>query len=164
MGKSGWAYLVQIVTGLVEYKPIPTEVKVDGNVVFDGAMFSGFVLNGYYNAGGIRWSDEARIDDGILHVVLSEPRSPFATVMSGPSMLSGDWRGVKGIHQLQHRAARVEIPRTRETRGLGDFSFFAKSTVNSRRSLATIGKSRSSYVLPRANPGLENASVPCDLG
>jgi diacylglycerol kinase family enzyme len=120
MGKSGWAYLVQIATGLVQYKPIPTEVKVDGKVVFDGPLFSGFVLNGYYNAGGMRWSHEARIDDGILHVVLSEPRNPVSTALTGPRMLSGDWRGVKGIHIFEGR--RVEI-RARDERPR-DFPFF----------------------------------------
>lgn len=116
MGKSGWAYLVQIVSGLVEYKPIVTEVKIDGKVVFNGPLFSGFVLNGYYNAGGMRWSDEAKIDDGVFHVVLSEPRNPFATAVSGPRMLSGDWRGVKGIHL--YTGKRVEV-RTQEERERG---------------------------------------------
>jgi len=120
MGKSGWAYLTQIVTGLLEYKPIVTEVRVDGQVVFDGPLFSGFVLNGYYNAGGMRWSDEARIDDGILHVVLSEPRNPLSTAMTGPRMLSGDWRGVKGVHLFAGK--RVEV-RARETKPRG-FPFF----------------------------------------
>jgi diacylglycerol kinase (ATP) len=111
-GGSGWAYLTQIVTGMAAYRPIRTEVKVDGRVVFDAPLFSGFVLNGSYNAGGMRWSDEARIDDGLLNVVLTEPRTPFATIRSGPRMLSGDWRGVEGIHLFEGR--RVEV-RTRET-------------------------------------------------
>jgi diacylglycerol kinase family enzyme len=111
LGKSGWAYLVQIATGMAQYKPIETEIRVDGEKVFDGPLFSGFVLNGYYNAGGMRWSDEARIDDGIFNVVLSEPRNPVATALTGPRMLSGNWRGVRGIHLFPGK--RVEI-RTRE--------------------------------------------------
>jgi diacylglycerol kinase (ATP) len=107
MGRSGWAYAAQIVTGLAEYKPIRTEVRVDGEIVFDGPLFSGFVLNGYYNAGGMRWSHEARIDDGLLHVVLTEPRGPLSTVLSGPRMLSGDWRNVKGVHRF--KGTKIEI-------------------------------------------------------
>jgi diacylglycerol kinase (ATP) len=120
MGRSGWAYMIQILTGLVEYKPIRTEVKVDGETVFDGPLFSGFVLNGCYNAGGMRWSDESQIDDGIFHVVLSEPRSPISTMMTGPRMLSGDWRGVPGIHRFLGK--KIEV-RTRET-GERGFPFF----------------------------------------
>jgi diacylglycerol kinase (ATP) len=117
-GKSGWAYLTQIVTGMAEYKPVSVEVKVDGKTVFDGPLFSGFVLNGGYNAGGMRWSDEARIDDGIFNVVLSEPRTPFQTLKSGPRMLSGDWRGVEGIHIFS--GAKVEV----RARGRRDFPLF----------------------------------------
>lgn len=120
MGKSGWAYVAQIVGGLAEYKPIRTEVRVDGEKVFDGPLFSGFVLNGYYNAGGMRWSDEARIDDGIFHVVLSEPRSPLSTVMSGSRMLSGDWRNVKGVHRFHGK--KIEV-RSLEEKERG-FPFF----------------------------------------
>jgi diacylglycerol kinase (ATP) len=107
VGKSGWAYLLQIATGLMEYKPLPVEVRVDGESVFDGPLFCGFVLNGSYNAGGIRWSDEARIDDGLFHVVVSEPRDALSTVLSGPRMLSGDWKNVKGVHRFKGR--RVEV-------------------------------------------------------
>jgi diacylglycerol kinase family enzyme len=118
-GKSGWAYLTQILTGMAEYKPIATEVRIDGKVVFDGPLFSGFVLNGSYNAGGMRWSDEARIDDGIFNVVIAEPRTPLATLKSGPRMLSGNWRGVEGIHIFSGQ--KIEV---RARGGKRDFPLF----------------------------------------
>ena len=106
-GKSAWAYLLQSAAGLLEYKPIPMEVRVDDETVFEGPLFSGFILNGYYNAGGVRWSNEARIDDGLFNVVVAEPRDALATLMSGPSLLSGDWRNAKGVHLF--KGTKVEV-------------------------------------------------------
>ncbi|MGK5082837.1 diacylglycerol kinase family protein [Bdellovibrionota bacterium FG-1] len=107
LGKSGWTYLIQIVTGMMGYTPVLVEVRVDDEMVFDGPIFSGFVMNGCYNAGGMRWSDEAHLDDGIFQVVLAEPRGLLATALTGSRILSGHWKGVPGVHCLSGR--KIEI-------------------------------------------------------
>jgi diacylglycerol kinase family enzyme len=106
-GKSAWAYLLQSAAGMLEYKPLGVEVRLDGQEFFEGPLFSGFVLNGSYNAGGVRWSDRARIDDGAFHVLAVPPRDLLSTLKSSPRMLSGDWSGVPGLRSGTARKVRV---------------------------------------------------------
>ena len=113
-GKSAWTYLIHSATGVLEYRPVRAEIKIDGEIVFDAPVFSGFVLNGRYNGGGICWNKDARIDDGLFHVVVSEPQKPFFSLLNAPRMLSGDW-DVKGIHVRSGK--RIEIRPLEEPRG-----------------------------------------------
>lgn len=107
LGSSSLTYLAQSTAALLKYKPLQMIVKVDDRVVHDGAVFSGFVLNGAYNGGGMCWSREARVDDGRFDLYLSEPQSAVASVSNLPRMYSGDWDGVKGVHL--HRGKSVEL-------------------------------------------------------
>ena len=107
LGKSALTYILQSGAALAQYKPLEMQVRVDGCEFYSGKVFSGFVLNGRYNAGGVDWAHATRIDDGVFHVVIQEPRNPVATALSAPCMLSGDWSGVKGIHTTTGK--RVEV-------------------------------------------------------
>lgn len=107
LGKSAWTYLLHSAAALLEYKPMPLKVTVDGNVLYEGPVFSGFILNGQFNGGGMCWDREARIDDGLFHVVVMEPRNPVATLASGNRMFTGDWAGVKGVHRAQGKEVEV---------------------------------------------------------
>ncbi len=98
VGKSALTYLTQSIAALSEYEPIEIEVRANGEVVYDGPVFSGFVMNGRYNGGGMCWSNEARIDDGELNLLVLEPRDLFSSVLGAPKMASGDWKGAKGAH------------------------------------------------------------------
>lgn len=107
LGRSALTYLLQTAGAIRDYRALRTLVKVDGDVVFDRPLFSGFVLNGRFNAGGVCWSRSARVDDGVLEVVLFEERSPMATLLSLPRLVSGDWAGVPGVST--HKGTQVEI-------------------------------------------------------
>jgi diacylglycerol kinase family enzyme len=104
IGKSALTYLLQSGAALLSYKPVELEVKVDGEALYAGKVFSGFALNGCYNAGGVRWSSESQVDDGLLHASVFEERSIVATVLTSGRMLTGDWKGVAGVHS---RAGKV---------------------------------------------------------
>ena len=107
VGKSAWAYLMQAAGGLIEYKPIPMLVKVDGEVLFQGPIFSGFVLNGRFNAGGACWAEAAKIDDGLFHVLVTEPRGPVKFLASLGRMRSGNWDGVEKVHLRAGKTVEV---------------------------------------------------------
>jgi diacylglycerol kinase (ATP) len=107
LGGTGLAYGAQILTALNEYRPIEMEIRVDGKVLHTGPVFSAFVMNGSYNAGGACWSDRARIDDGLFHVTVVQPRTLLQSAAQAPRMLSGRWEGVEGVHVASGRIVEV---------------------------------------------------------
>lgn len=70
LGKSAWAYVLQGLSALIDYRRLEMRVSVDDQIYYQGKVFSGFVLNGQFNAGGICWSRDARVDDGWFHLIL----------------------------------------------------------------------------------------------
>jgi len=109
IGKSAWTYILQSLSALIEYKPISMQIKMDGHLVYEGPVFSGFVLNGRYNAGGSNWSEEAQIDDGLFHLTLFEPRNIASTLMTMPRMLTGRWQDVKGVRTAVGKQIDVKL-------------------------------------------------------
>lgn len=94
-GKSAWTYFLQSFGTMAEYRPIEVSMKADDVEVFRGPLYSGFVLNGPFHAGGICWSKYARIDDGVLNWVTVSFASLLDAVKSMPrlvpGLLTGDW-------------------------------------------------------------------------
>jgi diacylglycerol kinase family enzyme len=111
LGKSSLAYLSQSLSSLREYRPVSVRVDVDGVRVFEGPVFSGLLLNGWFNAGGVRWSRDSSLDDGRLELLLQEPRGLLASAWSAPRMLSGNWQGAAGTHIHRGRRFRVVVPK-----------------------------------------------------
>ncbi|MGZ3688844.1 MAG: diacylglycerol/lipid kinase family protein, partial [Bdellovibrionota bacterium] len=109
LGNSALTYLAQSASALLEYRPLEVEVKADGKPFFSGKIFSGFVLNGRYNAGGVDWHKDARIDDGEFHLLVMEPRNPVATALSAGKMISGDWEGTAGVHITRAKSVEVSL-------------------------------------------------------
>jgi diacylglycerol kinase (ATP) len=107
IGKSAWTYMAQTVLALSKYRPLPITVKVDGQLAYEGPIFSGFILNGAYNGGGMCWSKNIQLDDGFFEVVVLEPRNIAKTLCSASKMLSGKWQGTSQVHVL--RGQNVEI-------------------------------------------------------
>lgn len=108
VGKSAWTYLAQSLGALREYRPIQARVQVDGKSVFEGELFSAFVLNGWFNAGGVRWSPDASLDDGLFDLLLMRPRGLWQTLTSGSRMLSGDWEGAEGVTRLTGTSVEID--------------------------------------------------------
>jgi diacylglycerol kinase family enzyme len=90
--KKAWTYLYNSLSGMKDYVPLEVSVQVDGREVFQGPIFSGFILNGKYNAGGLCWSDEALVDDGLFHFVALKPVNLFSSLWNAPKYLSGHWQ------------------------------------------------------------------------
>jgi len=107
LGCGGTAYIAQTLVSLAAYKPVGMAISVDGRELYSGPVFSAFVLNGWYNAGGARWSRSARLDDGLFDVLLFEPRGVMETLLTMPRMKSGEWNGVLRAHGA--RGGRVEV-------------------------------------------------------
>jgi diacylglycerol kinase family enzyme len=108
-GKTALTYLLQSAASMVEYKPMEVVVKLDGEPFYAGPIQSGFVMNGCYNGGGIRWSNESQIDDGLFHLLVMEPQGLMASLTGGGRMLSGDWKGAGGVHQGSGHRIEVSL-------------------------------------------------------
>lgn len=107
--KSSWTYLVQSLLALKDYVPISVRVSLDGQCVWEGPLFSGFVLNGRYNGGGMCWSDTASLSDGNFNLLLFKNRGLLETLKTSPKMWTGKWEGVPGVYVAQGREVEVEL-------------------------------------------------------
>lgn len=96
ISRSRWVYLRESLLALGRYEPLEFLVKIDGQMAYEGPIFSGFALNGAYNAGGLCWSADARVDDGLLHALVLEPSGLLTSALNFRNALSGRWKGVRG--------------------------------------------------------------------
>jgi diacylglycerol kinase family enzyme len=106
--RSGLTYAAQTLAGLSEYRPVRVRVRVDGRSVFEGPVFSGFVLNGAYNGGGMCWSSEARIDDGLLTLHVGQPMGLSTMARYSGRMRTGEWAGVPGVTLAAGREIEIQ--------------------------------------------------------
>lgn len=107
LGKSGFAYLMQGLVAFVNYKPMSVQIKVDDHDFYRGKVHSGFVLNGKYNAGGICWDSDARVDDGVFQLMIMEPRDRLNYIKDSAKILLGSWNGIPGIQRA--RGKKIEV-------------------------------------------------------
>ncbi len=64
------AFLRATLAAFAAYRPVRTEVRVDGETVFDGDLMVAAVANGTTFGKGMRIAPEARVDDALLDVVV----------------------------------------------------------------------------------------------
>jgi YegS/Rv2252/BmrU family lipid kinase len=75
-GKSGLlSYLFQLLKGLFKYRQAAMKVEVDGNIVFNGIVFSMNVGICRYNGGGMMQLPKAIPDDGLLDITIIKKAS-----------------------------------------------------------------------------------------
>ncbi|HTL12210.1 MAG TPA: diacylglycerol kinase family protein [Bdellovibrionota bacterium] len=91
LGGTRHTYLAQSAAAMLRYKPQPFAISVDGKNVFEGPLFSGMVINGRYNAGGVCWSATADPGDGVFEVLVLKDRGVVDSLKDAPLMKSGLW-------------------------------------------------------------------------
>lgn len=104
VGRSAWTYAMQAVLANSAYVPLPIQVKVDGEIFYEGKIHSGYILNGRYNAGGICWDRTARLDDGYFNVL----------ILDG----SNAWKSFKGSSHLALSSGKVPPPEDSSRTGI----------------------------------------------
>lgn len=117
--KGSAAYLYTILRQLSRLQVQQVEVAVDGQTVYSGPSLLVTTQNGPRSGGSFRFAPEARIDDGLLDVVVVGAFQRLSTVMMLP-------RVIRGTH-LSHprvklfRGRRIELrweqPRPGHTEG-----------------------------------------------
>lgn len=107
--RTGATYVAQSIAALLEYRALDIRVEVDGQEFFAGPAFGAFVLNGAYNAGGICWSNLARLDDGLFDVLVIEPQGLFGLAKMLPQMATGQWGDTPGVRRIRGKKIKLAL-------------------------------------------------------
>jgi diacylglycerol kinase family enzyme len=109
LGATGLSYLLQTFAGLSEYRPINLKIRVDKQEVFNGPFFTGFILNGRFNAGGIEWLKGVRIDDGQLHLIgFQWPKKEWMKEWV-PALVDRTWKNIEGVMVFTGTEIEIEV-------------------------------------------------------
>ncbi len=83
------SYLTTTLAALLRYRPVPCRLEVDGEPFYDGEFFLAAFVNGRYFGNGMPIAPEARLDDGLIDVVLIPPVPLWHLPYRLPQFLTG---------------------------------------------------------------------------
>lgn len=101
-----FSFLVGSLRGIARWKSRPVVLRLDGEVVYDGALSLAAVANGPWFGGGMNVAPDARFDDGLLDVVFAAGLGRMRLVRLLPTLYSGSHVSDPEVHLL--RGARLE--------------------------------------------------------
>ncbi len=101
------SYLTTTLAALVRYRPVPCRIEVDGEPFYDGEFFLAAFANGRSFGNGMPIAPEARLDDGLIDVVLIPPVPLWHLPYRMPQFLTG--RHVKLDIVSIRRAERIRL-------------------------------------------------------
>lgn len=105
-----WRYLEITTQELFTYDPDEHSVAVDGDVQRTRALVVAICNSRQYGNGAII-APHARVDDGLLDVVVIEQRSLLATALQVPKVFAGHIDRVRGV--TIRRGASIEVTSSR---------------------------------------------------
>jgi YegS/Rv2252/BmrU family lipid kinase len=105
-----FAYLLRGLGKLRENRAMRAVVDCDGSARAIRSLQI-TIGNGIHYGGGMTISKDARLDDGLLHVVSIPPQSPWRLLMSGPALRTGNTEKAADLRSF--RGTRVSV-RTRK--------------------------------------------------
>ena len=103
---------------LFRYQSVPYAIRSDGGEPFERRALMVVLANGSQYGNGARVSPDARLDDGLLDLVVIESQSPWRDVLRSRHMFDGTIARRAGV--LLTRVERVSIEN-----GVGPLSFHA---------------------------------------
>jgi diacylglycerol kinase (ATP) len=83
------AYLYSVITTLGKLKNIPVEITIDGQKVFSGPSLLVSTQNGPRTGGSFYFAPQAKVDDGLLDVVIAGQFSRLGTLNILPRVMKG---------------------------------------------------------------------------
>lgn len=100
------SFLVGTLRALARYQSQDVSLSVDGKVVHEGPLVLATAANGRYFGSGMHVAPEARIDDGLLDVVVVPDLSKVRLLGELVRIYRGTHLGVRGV--MLHRGRRIE--------------------------------------------------------
>jgi diacylglycerol kinase (ATP) len=107
-GKKGqYLYFYNIFTSLFSYKPVFTNVKIDGKEVISEKALSINIGIGKYNGGGMMQVPHAEIDDGLLAFTFIGDIGKMGVILNSSKLKSGQIGKVQKVQLLKGK--KIEI-------------------------------------------------------
>ncbi len=136
-------YLGATLVGLVRYRPATFELTVDGAP----HRFTGFIAgvsNSGRFGGGMRFSPDSKLDDGLLDVVVIENGPKWRFALDTPKVFKGTHVDDTRVHVLRGREITVEADREFEVYADGDPIAATPAVISvAPRALRVLAPSRS---------------------
>jgi len=95
------AYLMNIFTGLFQYRNTHFNIKVDGKEVFKGKVLSMNLGICKYNGGGLMQVPDAIPDDGLLDITVIKGISKFTIIKNVAKLYDGSFIKLKFVEQFR---------------------------------------------------------------
>ncbi len=102
-----WVYLVVTIKALFRYRAQPMRVVVDGEMWYEGRALILAVANGSAFGRGMIIAPNARVNDGLLDVVLIEDMPLAKAMISLPKLYSGGHLTLKETHYTRGKDIQV---------------------------------------------------------
>jgi len=102
------SYVSATVRALARYRPLPCRVAVDGEPFYEGLAFLWAATNGPTFGKGMRVAPRARVDDGLVEVVVVGDVPRWLLPLRLPQLLLGRHLGLPKVHYRQARRVRWE--------------------------------------------------------
>ena len=109
-GSEHGSYLLATVKTLLTYRPMACKVEVDDQPLTGEPFFLVAMANGRFFGKGMQVAPDARIDDGLLDVVLVPPVPLWQLPIRLPQFLTGRHIRLKQVRALKARKVRIEPP------------------------------------------------------
>lgn len=104
------SYLLTTLKAVLAYRPVACRVLVDGEELVDGPFFVVAMANGRYFGQGMKVAPDARLDDGLLDVVLVPPVPKWQLPVRLPQFLAGRHVRLSQVVVGRAREVRIEPP------------------------------------------------------
>ncbi len=102
------SYLSTTLAALARYRPVPCRLTVDGEPFYDGEFFLAAFANGRFFGNGMPIAPEARLDDGLIDVVLIPPVPLWHLPYRMPQFLTGRHVKLEVVKVRRARKIRLE--------------------------------------------------------
>ncbi len=94
-------YFTASFTGLLTANSANLEIKLPNRDPIRGDFYNVFAMNGKYSGGGMNWAPRAKVDDGLLEVILVSKMSKLKLMLSGSKVYEGTFDQINGIESYQ---------------------------------------------------------------
>ena len=112
--KGQWLYLYSLLKGYFSAKPAGVNIEVDGQVIFNGLLFSLAVGICHYNGGGIQQLPRAVANDGLLDLTLIRPVHWWHIIFRARRLFNGNIYSIGHVQHAQGKEVKItsvpEIP------------------------------------------------------
>ena len=101
-------YFLASTMGFLKAKPFEVEFSINGEKPYKSDCMNVFVMNGRYSGGGMHWAPPARLDDGLLDLVVVEKISKFKLALVTPKVYDGTFFTVPEVKHNQVKSVRIK--------------------------------------------------------